>query len=138
MIVNKNTKGYQTRSDASNFNWLKSDDWYVVQDNSPLANKIMQLYPRFDFVLDEEDNLIDVEPIPKTQEELDEERTQEIKVELNSLDVIINRATEDLYDLTNTTPYETTQNVINRKKELREELKTLTGGDLSAKDNTNE
>ena len=137
MIINKTNKGYQTRSDVSNFNWLKSDDWYVVQDNSPLANKIMQLYPRFDFVLDEEDNLIDVEPIPKTQEELDEERTEEIKAELVQLDITINRATEDLYDLTNTTPYETTQNVINRKKELREELKTLTGGDLSAKDNTN-
>ena len=138
MIVNKTNKGYQTRSDVSNFNWLKSDDWYVVQDNSQLANKIMQLYPRYEFVLDEEDNLIDVEPIPKTQEELGKERMQEIKVELNSLDIIINRATEDLYNLTNTAPYETTQNVINRKKELREELKTLTGGDLGAKNNANE
>lgn len=138
MIVNKNTKGYQTRSDVSNFNWLKSDDWYVVQDNSPLANKIMQLYPRYEFVLDEDDELIDVEPIPKTQEELDEERVEEIKSELISLDDTINRATEDLYDLTNTKPYESTQNVINRKKQLREELKTLTGGDLNAKNNTNE
>ena len=138
MIVNKTNKGYQTRSDASNFNWLKSDDWYVVDDNSPIANKIEQLYPRYEFVLDEEDNLIDVVEIPKTQEELDEERTEEIKAELVQLDITINRATEDLYDLTNTTPYETTQNVINRKKELREELKTLTGGDLSAKNNTNE
>lgn len=137
MIVNKLNKAFQTRSDASNFNWLKSKNWYVVNDNSELAKKIQQLYPRYEFILDEKGDLIDVEPIPKTQEELDEERAEEIKSELISLDDTINRATEDLYDLTNTKPYESTQNVINRKKQLREELKTLTGGDLNAKNNVN-
>lgn len=126
MIVNKLNKAFQTRSDASNFNWLKSDEWYVVDDNSPIANKIQQLYPRYEFVLDEEDNLIDIVEIPKTQEEINEEKTEEIKNELVILDTTINRATEDLYTLTNTTPYQKTADVIARKEELRQELHTLT------------
>lgn len=129
MIVNKNTKCIQTRSDASNFNWLKSDDWYVVDDNSPLANKIKQLYPRFDFVLDG-DKLVDVVEIQKTQEEINEEKVDEIKKELEELDNTINRATEDLYKLTNTTPYQKTAEVIQRKEELREELRLLQESNL--------
>ena len=125
MIVNKITKAFQTRSDKPNSNWLKSDEWYVVDDNSPIANKIQQLYPRYEFVLDEEDNLIDIVEIPKTQEEINSERAEEIKTELTELDTTINRATEDLYTLTNTTPYQKTADVIARKEELRQELKEL-------------
>ena len=125
MIVNKNDKSFQTRSDASNFNWLKSNDWYVVDDNSELAQKIQKLYPRFDFVLDDNGNLIDVVEVPKTQEEINKERAEEIKNELSELDTTINRATEDLYTLTNTTPYQKTADVIARKEELRQELKEL-------------
>ena len=66
-----------------------------------------------------------------------QKKETEIKQELAELDITINRATEDLYNLTNTTPYESTQNVINRKIELREELKTLTGGGTVAEVNTN-
>ena len=51
-IVNINDKSFQTRSDMSNSNWLNKD-WVVVPDNSELANKIMQLFPRFDLVFDE-------------------------------------------------------------------------------------
>ena len=36
MIINKNTKKYQTRSDMPNTNWL-NDDWFVIADNSPIA-----------------------------------------------------------------------------------------------------
>ena len=46
------------------------------------------------------------------------ERIEEIKTELDTLDTTINRATEDLYVLTNTTPYQSTQEVIERKEEL--------------------
>lgn len=126
MLINKQNKSYQTRSDASNFNWLESDDWYVLNDNSELAQKIQKLFPRFDFVLDDNGNLIDIVEIPKTQEEINAERVEEIKNELITLDDTINRATEDLYILTNTTPYETIQEVINKKEELRSELHTLT------------
>lgn len=125
MIINKQDKSYQTRSDVSNFNWLKSDDWYVVDDNSELSQKIQKLYPKFDFVLDDNGNLIDVIEIPKTQEEINSKRAEEIKQELAELDTTINRATEDLYTLTNTTPYEKTADVIARKEELRQELKEL-------------
>ena len=125
MIVHKLNKAFQTRSDVSNFNWLKSDEWYVVQDNSLLANKIISLYPRFDFVLDEKGELIDVVEIPKTEEEMNKEKEDKIKQELTELDNTINRATEDLYKLTNTTPYQKTAEVIARKEELRQELKSL-------------
>lgn len=124
MIVNKQNKGFQTRNDLPNSNWL-GDEWYLVEDNSELANKIQYLYPRYDFVL-EEDNLIDVVEIPKTEEEIKQERIEEIKAELSQLDTIINRSTEDLYVLTQTTPYTTTQEVITKKEELRAELKNLT------------
>lgn len=50
---------------------------------------------------------------------------ERIKEELEELDKTINRATEDLYDLTETTPYESTAKVIERKKELRQQLKTI-------------
>ena len=136
MIVNKNNKGYQTRSDMPNTNWLNEEEWYLVEDGTELAEKIEKLYPRFDFVV-EDGKLVDVVEVPKTQEELNAEKETEIKQELAELDITINRATEDLYNLTNTTPYESTQNVINRKIELREELKTLTGGGTVAEVNTN-
>lgn len=125
MIVNKITKGFQTRSDKPNSNWLNDDNHYVIPDNSPLANKIMQLFPRYDFVLDKNDNLIDVVEIPKTDAEINQKRIAEIKTELEELDATINRATEDLYNLTNTTPYKFTQEVIDRKEVLRAELKEL-------------
>jgi hypothetical protein len=125
MLVNKITKGFQIRSDVNNFNWLKSEEWFVVKDNSPLAQKILKLYPRYDFVLDENEELIDVIEIPKTQEEINEENILEIKKELEGLDQTINRATEDLYELTGTTPYKSTGDVIERKKELRQQLKQI-------------
>lgn len=60
-----------------------------------------------------------------SQEEINLKRAEEIKSELIELDTTINRATEDLYKLTNTTPYEKTLEVIQRKEELRQELKEL-------------
>ena len=55
---------------------------------------------------------------PRTEEE-------KIKEELEELDQTINRATEDLYELTGTTPYRSTGEVIERKKELRQQLKNI-------------
>lgn len=71
------------------------------------------------------------------KEETKQEKIEKIKEKLLSLDNTINRATEDLYTLTNATPYEAIQNVINFKIELRKELKTLNGGDGVAEDITN-
>ena len=61
------------------------------------------------------------EPIPISKEQ----KIEEILAELEELDTTINRATEDLYTLTNTTPYQKTAEVIARKEELRQELKEL-------------
>jgi hypothetical protein len=126
MLINKINKTFQTRSDKPDSNWLNDDNYIVIPDNSPLANKIMQYFPRFDFILDENNNLIDVVEISKTEEELNQERIEEIKSKLNQLDITINRATEDLYVLTNTTPYTTVQETITNKEELRKELQNLT------------
>ena len=126
MIINKQNKGFQTRSDMPNSNWLNDDNYYVIDDNSELANKIIQYFPRYDFVLDENDNLIAVVQIPKTEEEINQERIEEIKLELNELDKTINRATEDLYILTDLRAYDTIEAVITRKEELRKELQNLT------------
>lgn len=52
-------------------------------------------------------------------------RIKRIKKELEELDVIINRATEDLYVATGTAAYANVQEVINRKNELRAELAQL-------------
>lgn len=125
MIVNKLNKAFQTRSDKPNSNWLNDDNYIVIPDGSELANKMMKLFPRFDFVLDEKGELIDVVGIPKTEEEMNKEKEDKIKQELTELDNTINRATEDLYTLTNTTPYQKTAEVIQRKEELRQELKEL-------------
>ncbi len=125
MLVNKFNKGFQTRDDMPNSNWL-GDEWYLVPDNSELANKIMQLFPRYDFVLDEEDNLIDVVEIPKTEEEINQERIEEIKIELEKLDATVDRQWEDYYKREGITPVERIATVIAKKEELREELKTLT------------
>lgn len=125
MIVNKLNKGFQTHSEKPNTNWL-GDEWYLVPDGSELANKIMQYFPRYDFVLDKNDNLIDVVELPKTEEEINQERIEEIKAELTQLDTTINRATEDLYILTDLRAYDTIEAVITRKEELRKELQNLT------------
>lgn len=125
MLINKITKEYMVNSNFPNINWLGNEEWYLVADGTELAQKIKKLFPRFEFVLDDNGNLIDVVEVPKTQEEINKEREEEIKNELVILDNTINRATEDLYTLTNTTPYQKTAEVIARKEELRQELKSL-------------
>lgn len=64
-------------------------------------------------------------PVQLTQEQLNKYRANEIKSELEELDKTINRATEDLYTLTNSTPYASVAEVISRKNELRQELKEV-------------
>lgn len=123
MIVNKITKTYITLSSKPNENWI-GEEWYLVSDNSPLASKIIKLYPRYDFVL-KDGELIDVTEVAKTDEEIKKEREEEIKAELAELDKTINRATEDLYVLTNLTAYQSIAEVINRKNELRKELSQI-------------
>lgn len=80
MIIYKN-KGFETRND------IPEDDWtgnalFVVNDDSELADKIKTLYPFYDFVTDEHENLIDVvetekpiEPVVSAQQREQEYRS---------------------------------------------------------------
>ena len=140
MLVNKITKTIQTRADMPNTNWIGSE-WYLVTDYSPLATKIKRLFPRFKFITDDNGVLVDVEEIPKTQEELNKERIAEIDTELISIDSQgVNRHLENQIEASGTydTIYESTRKLIDRKNELREERKSLIGGVTNAKDNINE
>ena len=76
-------------------------------------------------IINIKDNSVVIQNIEKTAEEIKEERANEIKIELEELDKTINRATEDLYTLTNSTPYASVAEVISRKNELRQELKEV-------------
>ena len=59
------------------------------------------------------------------KEQSKENKIKKIKLQLTKLDTTINRATEDLYILTQTTPYTTIQEVITKKEELRKQLQEL-------------
>ena len=78
MILYKD-KRFVTRSDAPNTDFMGDAD-HVIPDNSELAEKIISLYPNFDFVFDDDGNIADVTatepvtkevpPVPPTNEEL--------------------------------------------------------------------
>ena len=114
MLINKVTKQFMSRSDKPNENWLNDDNYIVVEDESELYYKIINSEGNFELKI-EDGKLVDI-VFP---------RADEILAELAELDNTINRATEDLYKLTNTTPYQKTADVIARKEELRQELKEL-------------
>lgn len=76
MIVYEN-KGFETRSDKPDEDWT-GEALYVVPDGSELAEKIVQLYPYYEFVV-QDGALIDVteterppepEPEPTVEERL--------------------------------------------------------------------
>lgn len=127
MLINKFTKTFQTRSDKPNSNWLDTS-WYVVSDNSPLAQKVQNLFPRFEFVLNEEGELIDVIEIPKAEKEIIQEKINNIDIELKQIDYEgVTRHLENQIEASGTldTIYITTKELVERKAELREQRKTL-------------
>ena len=70
MIVYKN-KSFAKNSDHSNTDWIGDADW-VLDDNdekdTELEEKIIRLYPNFEFVFDDDGQPVDVtetEPEPK-------------------------------------------------------------------------
>ena len=65
MVLYKN-KHFISNSDHPNNDWVGDADW-VISDDSELAEKIIALYPNFDFILDDNGNISDVvetEPAP--------------------------------------------------------------------------
>ena len=65
MIIYKN-KSFVKSEKYPNTDWIGNADW-VIPDDSELAEKIKELYPNFEFVLDDDGQPIDVtetEPVP--------------------------------------------------------------------------
>ena len=65
MILYKD-KRFVTRSDAPDTDFMGDAD-FVVPDDSETAQKIIGLYPNFDFVIGDDGNIADVtatEPVP--------------------------------------------------------------------------
>lgn len=76
MIIYKN-KTYIVDMEHPDTDWLGDAD-YVVPDDSDLANKITTLYPNYELVIDNNDNLIDVKETPISDEELNEYKKSRI------------------------------------------------------------
>jgi len=68
MIIHKSTKSVETSSISTNENFGNYENVFVVDDSSELGQKILINQPYFDFVLDSNNNLIDVVPIEKPPE----------------------------------------------------------------------
>ena len=68
MIIHKSTKSVETSSIRTNENFGNYENVFVVDDSSELGQKILINQPYFDFVLDSNNNLIDVVPIEKPPE----------------------------------------------------------------------
>ena len=65
MVLYKD-KRFVTRSDAPDTDFMGDAD-FVVPDNSELAEKIIRLYPNFEFVIGDDGNIAEVtatEPVP--------------------------------------------------------------------------
>ena len=72
MVIYKD-KHFKTRSDRPDDDFVGNAD-YVIPDNTELAQKILDFYPNFDFVFDDDGNISDVietepQPIPENPPE---------------------------------------------------------------------
>lgn len=81
MIVYKDNKGFEQRSDKPNENWTDNENVYIVPDDSELAEKIKKAYPYYNFITDENNNLIDIEVLEKPISESREKLTLDEEIE---------------------------------------------------------
>lgn len=58
-MVLYNDKRFITNSEHSNDDWMGNADW-VISDSSELAEKIIRLYPNFEFVFGDDGQPVDV------------------------------------------------------------------------------
>ncbi|RFU70342.1 hypothetical protein D0469_07005 [Peribacillus saganii] len=88
MIVYKDNKGFESREDKPSENWTDADV-FVVEDGSELAQKIMANYPYYNFVTDQDGELIDITPTERPPEPQEppstEERLQAVEETLTAL-----------------------------------------------------
>ena len=92
MIVYKNRQFTQIGL-YPDTDWIGNADW-VIPDDSELAEKIISLYPNFEFVLDDDGNISDVvetEPEPMPPEITTEQRMTAME---NAMEEIINMLME--------------------------------------------
>ena len=86
-------KSFITNSEHPNDDWVGNADW-LIPDGSELAEKIIRLYPNFEFVFDENGEPVDVtetEPEPKPPEITTEQRMTAME---NAMEEIINMLME--------------------------------------------
>lgn len=77
MIIYEN-KGYETRLDLPDSDWT-GEAKFVVPDGSELANKIIANYPYYEFVTNENGELIDIEPTERPEPVIVEPEPTEIE-----------------------------------------------------------
>lgn len=61
MIIYKINKCFETRSDKPKENWTDNKNVYIVEDETELAKKIINAYPFYNFITNEQEELIDIE-----------------------------------------------------------------------------
>lgn len=83
MLIHKVDKYIVNRQDMPNENWI-GEDFYLVDSDSELAEKIRENYPYFEFVLDDDGNLIDVTPTERP------EPAEEQLMTLEELNAVVN------------------------------------------------
>lgn len=93
MIIHRKTKGFQIRSDKPNENWT-DEDCFIVEDGSTLANKIIENYPYYDFILDDNGELISIEPTERPQPQdpqpsEEEKKIQELEQAIAELTILV-------------------------------------------------
>ena len=79
MILYKD-KNFITNSEHPNEDWVGNAD-YIIPDGSELAKKIIALYPNFDFVLDDDGNLVDVVEINEPIENIISKKKAELSTD---------------------------------------------------------
>lgn len=133
MLVFENG-GWQINSESPDTNYLAETDEmqprWVVHDNSDVAAKIMSAARPWTAVEDENGELVDIAEIPPTQEELDEQRAEEIKRQLSELDSLAIRPLRAI--LTGTSTDEDTEKLREIESQaavLRTELAELEEGE---------
>ena len=93
-------KSFIRMSDYPDTDWKGDADW-VLNDNDPkdseLENKIISLYPNFDFVIDAENNITDIietehEPAETVLEITDKQRISALE---DAMEAVINILMEE-------------------------------------------
>ena len=79
MVIFKD-KRFITNSEHPNEDWIGNADW-VIPDGSELAQKIIRLYPNFEFVFDDDGNIIDVVEISELIENVISQEKSELSAE---------------------------------------------------------